>query len=57
MARKILQCCVCKIYTLKETCCEQKTHEIKPPKYSPDDKYGKYRREVKKEELEAKGLV
>jgi len=28
--------------------CGKKTSEKKPPKYSPDDKYGKYRREAKK---------
>lgn len=28
----------------------------KPPKYSPDDKYAKYRRKVKKQELIKKGI-
>ncbi len=29
----------------------------KPPKYSPEDKYGDYRRKAKKEELITKGLL
>jgi len=30
---------------------------VKPAKYSPEDKYGKYRRETQKKELEEKGLL
>lgn len=44
---------------MKDTCpkCSAKTNLAKPPKYSLEDKYGKYRREVKKEELKKKGLL
>jgi H/ACA ribonucleoprotein complex subunit 3 len=50
MASRILKCKKCNLYTLEDTCtsCGEKTHEVKPPKYSPEDKYGKYRREYKK---------
>ena len=34
---------------MKETCsCGEKTVTQKPAKYSPDDKWGKYRRAAKK---------
>lgn len=33
---------------MKESCCDEKTISLKPAKYSPEDKYGKYRREFKK---------
>lgn len=48
---KILKCPKCNEYTLKEICkkCNVKTIEPKPPKFSPVDKYGKYRRMMKKE--------
>ena len=38
---------------MKEICpkCNKKTIHPRPPKYSPDDKYSKYRREFKKEQL------
>ena len=29
----------------------------KPAKYNPEDKYGKYRREAKRPELEKRGLL
>ena len=29
----------------------------KPPKYSPEDKYGAYRRKIKGEELKVRGLL
>jgi len=46
---KILKCPKCNEYTLKEICkkCKVRTIEAKPPKYSPPDKYGKYRRMMK----------
>ncbi|MCX6711916.1 MAG: RNA-protein complex protein Nop10 [Candidatus Woesearchaeota archaeon] len=51
MAKEILKCCN---YTLKDTCsiCGKKTISTKPAKYSPEDKYGKYRRIAKKNDLE-----
>ena len=38
---------------MKETHCKEKAYSPKPAKYSPEDKYGKYRRIAKKEQ----GLV
>lgn len=57
--KKILKCEKCKEYTLFEKCprCDGKAISPKPPKYSPDEKYAKYRREVKKEDLTKKGLI
>ncbi|MGL6298516.1 MAG: nucleolar RNA-binding Nop10p family protein, partial [Methanobacteriaceae archaeon] len=42
-------------YTLKDSCpyCEGEITVVYPPKYSVGDKYGKYRRILKKE-VEAK---
>jgi H/ACA ribonucleoprotein complex subunit 3 len=59
MASEILFCSSCNKYTLDKEClkCGKKTVPTKPPKFSPDDKYGKYRREVKRRELEKKGLA
>ncbi|MBW2969426.1 RNA-protein complex protein Nop10 [Candidatus Woesearchaeota archaeon] len=52
--KKILKCKKCDKYTIKEICeCGEKTISIKPPKYSPKDKYGKYRRKAK-ENVETK---
>jgi rRNA maturation protein Nop10 len=31
--------------------CGEKTADIKPAKYSPEDKYAKYRREIKRQQL------
>jgi H/ACA ribonucleoprotein complex subunit 3 len=47
--KKILRCPKCLIYTMEETCskCKVKTINPKPAKYSPEDKYGKYRRIAK----------
>ena len=47
--KKILRWPKCLIYTMKETCskCDIKTINPKPAKYSPEDKYGKYRRIAK----------
>jgi len=44
------KCPRCKIYTLEEYCpkCGSKTRVPHPPKFSPEDKYGKYRRLMKK---------
>ncbi len=56
----ILFCDKCREYTLKEKCpiCEKKTIQNKPPKFSPEDKYGKYRRmtknDINQEEKETK---
>jgi len=44
---------------MKQECpeCSGKTVEAKPGKFSLDDKYASYRREVKEKEREEKGLV
>ena len=48
----ILYCKFCKNYTLDEICpqCKKKTITNNPPKYSPQDHYGKYRRKLKKQQ-------
>ncbi|MEK6886748.1 MAG: nucleolar RNA-binding Nop10p family protein [Nanoarchaeota archaeon] len=51
--KRIYKCQVCGTFTMKSEHCKKKTLSPKPAKYSPDDKYGKYRRIAKKE----KGLV
>jgi len=50
---EILRCPVCKTYTLNKICktCSSKTITSKPAKYSPEDKYGAYRRIYKEENL------
>ena len=51
MKREILVCQKCKEYLLGKTCshCGEKAVSPKPAKYSPEDKYGHYRRIAKKE--------
>lgn len=51
--KKISKCQVCGIFTMKEKHCNEKALSPKPAKYSPEDKYGKYRRIAKKE----RGLI
>ncbi len=48
---KIVRCAKCNVYTLKSRCpkCKTKTIGIKPAKFSPEDKYGKWRRKAKNE--------
>lgn len=48
----IRYCKNCEKYTLNKICkkCDSKTIIKKPPRYSPQDAYGKYRRKLKKEE-------
>jgi len=49
MKSKIRKCEVCGEYTLKEICekCGSTTTNPKPPRFSPKDPYGKYRRMMK----------
>jgi len=51
MKVEILKCEKCDIYTIERTCknCGNNTVTNKPAKYSPEDKYGHYRRLVKME--------
>jgi H/ACA ribonucleoprotein complex subunit 3 len=46
----LLKCPNCKSYGLREKCsCGATRAKPKPPKYSPEDKYGEYRRKFKEE--------
>ena len=46
MRTLILHCKTCRRYTLSKTCnhCSLHTSNPLPPRFSPQDKYGKYRR-------------
>lgn len=59
MAKHIFYCSKCQEYTMKQQClkCSQKTAERKPAKFSPEDKYGQYRREVKAGQRKIEGLI
>ncbi len=51
MAKEIMICPKCHEYTLKGIHCNINTITIKPAKFSPDDKWGIYRRKEKKRRL------
>ena len=53
MNMKMNKCPECGIYTLKDACpkCGGQLKVIYPPKFSVEDKYGKYRRILKKESM------
>ena len=56
--RHILKCNTCGRYTMSEKCsCGNKALNIRPAKFSLEDNYGRYRREVKKEILKKEGLI
>ncbi|MEM4240002.1 MAG: nucleolar RNA-binding Nop10p family protein [Candidatus Woesearchaeota archaeon] len=56
--KEINYCLACKKYMLKDICdCTLKTAPVAPAKYSPEDKYGKYRRKAKEEERKKQGLL
>jgi H/ACA ribonucleoprotein complex subunit 3 len=48
---RILRCVSCQKYTMKGSCpvCGSLTENTFPPRYSPEDRYGKYRRLYYKE--------
>lgn len=49
--KHILKCAKCGSYGLSDECdCGGKRLECKPPKYTPEDKYGHYRRAAKKQQ-------
>jgi len=50
---RIRKCPECGRYTLKETCpaCGAKTKVAHPPRFSPEDPYGEYRRRLKREQM------
>ncbi len=51
MKVEMRKCGSCGRYTLKDVCpvCGGKTYMPIPPKFSPEDPYGKYRRRLRKE--------
>ncbi len=51
---KMKKCKSCGIYTLSDTCpeCGGETSSPHPPKFSPEDPYGEYRRRLKKQEMD-----
>ncbi|MCK5282589.1 MAG: RNA-protein complex protein Nop10 [Nanoarchaeota archaeon] len=57
--KHLLRCNSCRIYTMKDPCpkCGNKSLSPKPPKYSPVDKYAKYRRVGKLEQRKKEGLL
>lgn len=50
MRTSIRKCRICRIYTMREICpsCGKRTAMALPPRYSPDDRFGKYRRMLKR---------
>jgi len=46
---KLKKCINCGTYTMKEQCpkCGEKTCTAHPPKFSPEDRYARYRRRAK----------
>ncbi|MEA1945413.1 MAG: RNA-protein complex protein Nop10 [Euryarchaeota archaeon] len=50
MKSRILKCTECNRYTLKTSCpyCGAVTINPRPARYSPEDRYGAYRRRMKK---------
>jgi H/ACA ribonucleoprotein complex subunit 3 len=57
MGSRIRRCPACGRYTLSDSCpkCGRATVCPVPPRFSPDDRYGRYRRETLKEEFGADG--
>mgnify|MGYP006274923751 CR=1 FL=1 len=59
MARQILRCTSCGVFSLHETCreCGGKAISIEPPKYSPDDKYAELKRTAKTDDYKQRGFL
>jgi H/ACA ribonucleoprotein complex subunit 3 len=57
--KHIFKCKSCHVYTINEKCpsCGEEAIKPVPPKYSPVDKYGGYRRRVKFSSLKKDGLL
>lgn len=51
MTRHIFYCKACDVFTMKERCpqCKGETFSTIPARFSPEDKWGKYRRIAKQE--------
>ncbi|MBS3815467.1 MAG: RNA-protein complex protein Nop10 [Hadesarchaea archaeon] len=54
MILKIKKCKECGKYTLQEVCpdCGSEVGTPHPPKFSPEDNYGEYRRKLKREAMD-----
>ncbi|MBR2255439.1 MAG: RNA-protein complex protein Nop10 [Candidatus Methanomethylophilaceae archaeon] len=50
MSSLMRRCSVCGAYTLSDICCGVGTVLPVPPRFSPEDRYGKYRREAIRQE-------
>lgn len=52
MKMKMRRCRSCGEYTLQKKCphCGGEVGVVYPPRYSPEDKYGKYRRKLKRQQ-------
>lgn len=48
--KRMRRCSMCGAYTLDELHCAAATKSPHPPKYLPEDRYAKYRRQSLKEE-------
>jgi H/ACA ribonucleoprotein complex subunit 3 len=56
--KHIHKCQECGKYLISEKCsCGGKAIENKPAKYSPEDKYGEYRRQAKEENRKKEGVI
>ena len=57
--KRLRKCLSCGIYTLKQKCpkCNTASNIAAPMKFSPEDKYGSYRRKAKKDGLVKWGLL
>ena len=55
--KHILRCVKCMEYTMDKIHCSEKTVPPQPAKWSPEDKYGKYRLEARMDELREKRFV
>lgn len=59
MKFRMRKCKECNEYTLQEICptCNNKSGVIYPARYSPQDKYGKYRRKLKKQQENEEKII
>ncbi|MDD5417703.1 MAG: nucleolar RNA-binding Nop10p family protein [Candidatus Nanoarchaeia archaeon] len=54
---RIYICRKCDEYTMELKCgCGRTSEDVRPPKYSPEDRYKKYRQDEKKKELAKREL-
>lgn len=58
MSRRIRYCLDCKEYTMYQSCpsCGKGTILSGPQRFSPEDRYGEYRRRAKKEALRKEAM-